>query len=363
MQEARTKLEIKTKTKNRIKIFGCILLSHISCLTSYSQDAHYSQFFFSPLTVNPGNTGVFNGDVRASTIYRMQWFSVTNPFKTFSVAVDAPVFKGRMRGNDFFAAGLNFTNDNQSTVALKTNSYNGLFSYTKFLGGKKSHYITVGYQLGFNMKTVALNSLKFDSQYDPNTGGYDAGFGVNEGGGAATQMFLDMATGLVWNFNSDRKFRSSLGFSLHHFTSPDVSINGKTDPLLPKYSFQWNAAYKMGTNSNAVLMPSLLFAKQGGSLLINGCTGIKYLLQERSHYTDFHGERCMTIGIYYRYRDAAFLNLRLDYEGFAFGVAYDINISGLTTASKSVGGLEFMLQYRGMFGFNQNAKRSSQRFL
>ena len=355
---------IKETIKIVKKLFFISTFAHLLISTSsFAQDPHYSQFFYSPLTVNPANTGVFNGDVRAATIYRMQWFTLTNPYKTISVTVDAPVFKNKMRGSDFFAAGINIMNDNQSAVNLITNSYNGLFSFTKFLGGKKVHYLTFGYEIGINTKSVALGSLKYDSQYDPNSGTYNPAFGIGEQGAGTSSAFMDMATGIVWNFNTDRKFRSALGFSLHHFTAPDVSINGGNDILLPKYAFQWNAAYKMGTNSNAVLQPALLVSKQGGSILINGGASVKYLLQERSHYTSFHNERCMTIGVFYRYRDAAFINLRLDFEGISFAVAYDINISGLTPVSKSVGGFEFMLQYRGMFGFNQNIKRSSERFM
>jgi type IX secretion system PorP/SprF family membrane protein len=356
-------MEITMKIRNlffvgTLHLGSCFM--HLAC--SYAQDPHFSQSIYSPLTINPANTGVFNGDIRASSIYRMQWFTITNPYKTASVAVDAPIFKKKMRGNDFFSAGINFINDAQGTVNLTTSSYNGLISYTKFLGGKKLHYITYGYEIGYNIKSVALGSIKYDSQYDPNSGTYNSAFGVNETSGGAA-AFLDMSTGLVWNFNSDRKFRSALGFSLHHFTAPDVSVIGRTDRLLPKYSFQWNVAYKLGTNSNAVLQPSLLVSKQGSSWLINGGTSVKYLLQERSRYTGFHGERSMAIGIFYRYLDAAYVNLRLDYEDFAFSVAYDINISGLTSVSKSVGGFEIMLQYRGVFGFTQNAKRSSDRFM
>ncbi len=328
----------------------------------FSQDAHYSQFFNSPLTINPANTGIFNGDVRVSTLYRMQWFTITNPFKTASIALDAPIFKKKMTGDDFISAGLNVVNDNQGSVNLVTNSYNGLFSYSKFLGGKKLHYLTFGYEMGYNIKSLSLGSIKYDSQYDPNTGGYSATHGISENyGGSAS--FLDMSTGIVWNFNSDRKLRNALGFALHHITSPNVSIIGRTDKLLRKYSFQWNMAYKLGYNSNAVLLPSLLVSKQGGTLLINGGTNIKYLLQERSKYTGYHSERSITLGAFYRYKDAAFLNLRLDYEDFAFAVAYDINISDLTPVSKSIGGFELMLQYRGMYGFNKNKKRSSIKFM
>ena len=212
------------------------------------------------------------------------------------------------------------------------------------------------------MKSVGLGSVKYDSQYDPNTGTYSSAYGFAEHSGGSVG-FLDMSTGLLWNFNSDRNFRSALGFSYHHFNKPNVSIVGGNDMLLPKYSFQWNAAYKLGTNSNAVLLPAALVARQGSSLLFNGGTSVKYLLQERSHYTDYHKERSMSIGLFYRLRDAMYINTRFDYEDISIAFAYDINISGLTPVSKSVGGFEFMLQYRGIYGKHQSSRRSSTEFI
>ena len=336
-------------------------LTMLGC-TAVAQDAHYSQFFYSPLTTNPANTGVFNGDIRAYTMYRMQWFTVTNPYKTFSLALDAPVFKNKMKGDDFFAAGIDFNNDNQSTVHLKTNSYNLLLSYTKFLGGRQHHNITLGYEVGYNTKSVVLGALKWDSQYDPNTGGYDplSMTGESLGGSAG---FLDMSTGLVWNFNTDHLFRSALGFSMHHFTRPNVSISGGDDKLQTKYSVQWNVNYRMDETSNTYLEPSIMASQQGSILLINGGLNVKYILQERSRYTHNQSDKAIHIGAFYRFRDALFLTCRLDYMDFSGAIAYDINISGLTPATGTVGGFELMLQYKTVFGKNKNAKRSSTRFM
>jgi type IX secretion system PorP/SprF family membrane protein len=328
----------------------------------YAQDPHFSQFFYAPLTTNPANTGVFNGDVRVATLYRMQWFTVTNPYKTASVSLDAPLFRSRMNRNDFFSGGFNVINDGHGSANITTSTYNALISYTKYLGGKKSNYLTFGYTAGYGMRTAGLDGLKYESQYDPNTGGYSSAYGINEQN-SGTTAFIDMSTGLLWSFSSDRKLRNSLGVSVHHLTAPNISILGRTDKLLRKYSFQWNAAYKLGNNSNAELLPAFLFAKQGNALLINAGANVKYLLQERSRYTNYHNERSMSVGLFYRFRDAAYLNLRLDFEDFAFAAAYDINISGLTPASRTIGGFEFMLQYRGAFGFKQNTKRASTQFL
>ncbi|MCW3085268.1 MAG: hypothetical protein JWP12_2634 [Bacteroidetes bacterium] len=342
------------------KLKFILLVLVAGTLNSFGQDRHYSQFYLAPLNANPGNTGVFNGDIRAYTMYRMQWFTVTNPYKTFTIAVDAPIFKKKMRRDDFFAAGLEVTNDNTGTPRLKTNTYNALISFTKFIGGRQHHQITLGYEIGYAIKSVTTGGLTWDSQYDGTS--YNPSYGVNEGGGGAAG-YLDMSTGIVWNFTTTHLFRSSLGFSFHHFTAPNVSIHGGSDRLIPKFGVQWNIAYKLSETSNTTLMPSLIAYQQGTSLLLNGGVNVKYVLEEHSRYTNNQTDKAVYFGVFYRFRDAAYVTFRYDYSYFSFGAAYDVNISGLTPASKSVGGFEINITYRGMFGKNLNAKRSSVRFM
>jgi len=342
------------------KIYTLLVLWIAAAAAAVAQDRHYSQFYLAPLNANPGNTGVFNGDIRAYTMYRMQWFTVTNPYKTFTVAVDGPIFKKKMRRDDFFAAGLEFTNDNVGSPRLKTNSYNALISFTKYIGGRQKHNITLGYEIGYAIKSVTTGGLTWDSQYDGIS--YNPGVGINEGGGGAAG-YIDMSTGIVWNFTTTHLFRSALGFSFHHFTAPNVSIHGGSDRLIPKFGVQWNIAYKLSETSNTTLLPSLIAYQQGTSILLNGGLNVKYVLEEHSHYTNFQTDKSVYFGVFYRFRDAAYVTIRYEYSYFSGGLAYDINISGLTPASKSVGGFELNLAYRGMFGKNLNTKRSSIRFM
>jgi type IX secretion system PorP/SprF family membrane protein len=341
-----------------IKIVVVILLA--ACTNAFAQDRHYSQFYLAPLNANPGNTGVFNGDIRAYTIYRMQWFTVTNPYKTFTIAVDGPIFKKKMRGDDFFAAGLEITSDNVGTSHLKTTPFNALISYTKFIGGRQKHNITLGYEIGYTLKSVSTGGLTWDSQYDGTN--YNAAYGVDEGGGGGTG-YLDMSTGLVWNFTTTHLFRSSLGFSFHHFTAPNNSIGGGSDRLLPKIGVQWNIGYKLSETSNTTLQPSIIAYQQGTSLHLNGGLNVKYVLQEHSRYTNNQQDKAFYIGVFYRLRDAAYVTVRYDYDAFSFSAAYDVNLSGLIPASKSVGGFEIAIQYRGILGQNKLAKKSSVRFM
>lgn len=342
------------------KLNSILVLIAAIVIHAAAQDRHYSQFYLAPLNANPGNTGVFNGDIRAYTMYRMQWFTVTNPYKTFTLGVDGPIFKKKMRRDDFFAAGLEVTNDNVGTPRLKTNAYNALISFTKYIGGRQKHNITLGYEIGYAIKSASTGGLTWDSQYDGVS--YNPSAGVDEGGGGAAG-YIDMSTGLVWNFTTTHLFRSALGFSFHHFTAPNVSVHGGSDRLLPKFGVQWNIGYKLSETSNTTLMPSLMAYQQGTSFLIDGGANVKYVLEEHSRYTNNQTDKAVYFGAFYRFRDAAYVTIRYEYSYFSGGLSYDINISGLTPASKSVGGFEINLTYRGMFGKNLNAKRSSVRFM
>lgn len=327
--------------------------------SALAQDFHYSQFYNSPLTCNPGNTGVFNGDIRVYTMYRMQWFTVTNPYKTFSIALDAPIFKKRMATDDFFAAGLIINRDNQSPARIRTNSYNGLISYTKYLGGTRKNDVTVGYEVGYAIKTASYGGATWDSQWDGTN--YNPGYGVNESGGGG-RGFFDMSAGVVWNYRNTHFLRSAMGFSIHHFTFPNVTIKGRRDRQLPQLAYHWNIHKKKSEGSNTTYEPSFMAALQGTSLLAIGGLNVKYVLEQGSRYTANQRDKAVHFGIFYRFRDAAFVTFGYDYIDFAFSVAYDINISGLIPASKSVGGFELRLQYKGFFK-NSTSKRGTQRFL
>jgi len=58
-----------------------------------SQDIHFSQYFNTPLIINPALTGVFGGDQRAMLAHRNQWASVASPYKTYGASFDTRLLK------------------------------------------------------------------------------------------------------------------------------------------------------------------------------------------------------------------------------------------------------------------------------
>src|SRR5438552_9727102 len=74
-------------------LFGLLLLKG-----AIAQDLHFSQFFNSPLTTNPANTGFIpDADYRIGANYRNQWSTIMSvPYKTMSIWGDAQVFRDRI---------------------------------------------------------------------------------------------------------------------------------------------------------------------------------------------------------------------------------------------------------------------------
>ena len=96
--------------KNTISRASLVAALALTFNSVQAQDIHFTQFTASPLIVNPAFTGAFSGQWRAAAIYRDQWRSVTSPFKTYAVSVDAPIIND-LSHDDNLAAGLQLYND------------------------------------------------------------------------------------------------------------------------------------------------------------------------------------------------------------------------------------------------------------
>src|ERR1700733_14483075 len=85
--------------QTRRKMVLVSLLSVTAVMNTCAQDLHFSQWFNSPLTTNPANTGFIpDADYRLGANYRNQWSSVmSEPYKTMSVWGDAQVFRNRIQ--------------------------------------------------------------------------------------------------------------------------------------------------------------------------------------------------------------------------------------------------------------------------
>jgi len=82
--------------KNLLTLLVCVAMAS----ASRAQDPNFSQFFASPLTLNPALTGKFDGSFRVAGNYRNQWPTINNAFVTKTVSVDFGIMKNRLADID-----------------------------------------------------------------------------------------------------------------------------------------------------------------------------------------------------------------------------------------------------------------------
>ena len=84
-----------------------LLLAFIVAISGVAkaQDPHFSQFFASPLTLNPAFTGKFDGSWRLAANHRDQWPSIPKAYVTTSASFDFPILKNSIPENDVFGVG------------------------------------------------------------------------------------------------------------------------------------------------------------------------------------------------------------------------------------------------------------------
>src|SRR3954464_9187364 len=100
-----------------MKFFLAILLLMVTA-NVIAQDPHFSQFFSSPLTLNPAFTGKFNGQVRAAANYRNQWPTINRAYETGTASVDFPILANHISSTDRWGLGFMLYSDKSAAGAF-----------------------------------------------------------------------------------------------------------------------------------------------------------------------------------------------------------------------------------------------------
>lgn len=317
-------------------LFRVTLLVVVTCLSSFvmhAQDPHFSQFYSSPMTLNPAMTGVFSGETRLAMTYRNQWRTVSTPFTTATVACDFQLLNGRI-GNDILGVGFMGLVDQSNNQGLKANFISFSAAYNKNIDQNGFHKIGVGFQSSWTTKKVDYGRFVFSRQFTPF--GFDPGLSTGEPINGFALSYLDVAAGFLYSGMNASESQWYVGGSYYHLNRPNEAIGMDQNRLSPRLSVhsgfnflftERNRLYLSGLYMNSMITEELLFGTVFETLIPN----IEY---ETSLYT----------GVYYRVNDAI-----IPYFGFGttkmqLGISYDINISSLKTATRSRGGFEISLQ-------------------
>ncbi|HSN62204.1 MAG TPA: PorP/SprF family type IX secretion system membrane protein [Ferruginibacter sp.] len=306
----------------------------------YAQDLHFSQFFNSPLTTNPANTGFIpDADYRLTAHYRNQWSSImTVPYKTMSISGDAQLFRDKLE-NGWLGAGAVVLSDVAGSGSLRSTKIYGSIAYHQMLGN--SSLLSAGFNLGWANKRIDPSGLKFPDQFDGKF--FDAnlpttGIPLNN-----NVSYFDMQVGMNYAYFPQENVYINAGYSLHHVNKPretfynDESVNG----IIPMRHIAFvNAILKV--HDKVIINPNAYFSMQSKSTEISGGLIANYNLAEA-------GEKQLIAGLYYRHKDAVIPMIGFEVNTLRFTFSYDATMSTLKNFNNYRGATEFTLVKKGFY--------------
>ncbi len=318
----------------RIYLFCFIFFQSLAGLC---QDIHFSQFYMSPLSLNPASTGLFDGDYRFAANYRGQWAAVPVPYITFSGSADMNLTGNRL-GKDKIGGGLFVYTDKAGDAGFGTTQFSPSVSFIKNIGKENTeHLLAIGIQPGMVQRVINFSRLRFDNQY--NGDAYDGNLPSGETFPYNSFSYFNLSAGLNWLYKPAERTTFNLGTGLFNLNNAKQSFFADDDIRLSRrFTFHGRAQFRLAEKMD--LMPGFMFLKQFNYTELAAGTSLKFLMDSRRGQS-----QAFYTGCWLRFSDAVILSAGYDYQNFNFGLSYDINISDLRPASNGRGGLEIAVIY------------------
>jgi type IX secretion system PorP/SprF family membrane protein len=301
---------------------------------SHAQDIHFSQFFEAPLWRNPSLAGIFTGDIRVQAVYRDQWNTITDAYKTTSLNAEIKMPLGK--NNDFVTAGMQLLYDRAGTTSWVSAHVLPSLNYHKSVSVERNQYLSLGFMGGWVQRRFDASKATTNSQYDNG--------GLGENFSKASYSYLDGSVGM--SFNSDFAYNSPnnyfIGAAYHHFTKPPGSFYNMGGARVPS-KWVFSAGVKFGVSDYAFMTVQADQSFQAG--FNESIGGALYGLKLGDDPDN--PAYIINAGAFLRWNDALIPVVKLDYHPFAVSLSYDVNISKLKPSSYGRGGFELSISYTG----------------
>ena len=313
------------------KLIFVIVLVISTVSLQAQQDAHYSQYMFNGLVINPAFAGSY-GTTSIAVFNRLQWVGMGENFNgtppsTQSVSYHAPI--------RYETAGLGFHIQNDRLGQEKRQSFIGSAAYRLYL---EDAVISFGMQGGFH--TYQLAPLNIDDKDDPR-------FANLKG-----SVLPDVGAGVF--YKSDKLY---VGLSIPHLMETKFNVNDFSATALRaslSRHYFLTSAYKVKLGDSWKVVPSILFKiAENAPMSLDGNVHI--------YFKDI-----VWAGGTYRFGDAYSLQFGTKISAISksfrddirLGYAFDLTSSSYRAFNK--GTHEIMLMYD--FGKNKTTKIRSTRF-
>jgi type IX secretion system PorP/SprF family membrane protein len=316
-----------------MKYYVLILFLIITFKTN-SQDIHFSQYFYSPLTLNPANAGNVEADWRFVNNYRNQWKSLSIPFRTIAVSFEHQWYIY----SEQLSYAINIINDKSGPIGLTVNKIFITLSYHKTIKQSNWHF---GLQGGMVFKNYSFENITFPTQFDMTTGYFNPQLNNFETNLVNNLNYPDFNIGISWD-KPMRLFHPEIGLSAYHLILPKESFNDDNHKLTIRHTLYGGVTIPI---KSFYFTPRIFQMRQRKATdLITG-SEVGYNIPNKTLLL----KRIFT-GIYFRNDfttafDASILMIGAQIKHWQLGFSYDINTSELAKATQRRGAFEVSVIY------------------
>lgn len=328
--------------------------------TSFAQDPHFSQYYASPMLLNPALVGS-KSEMKGIVNYRSQWATL-RAFSTTQLSLIYPVLienQNRRLGG----IGISILGDRAGEQKFMSSIYvTTAYSYNQPLGDDNA--LNVAVSASFIQKSLNVDKLIFGDQYIPgSTTPAQTSPGEDLSAIKSKVSYADFGSGLLWTYSPDAKMsgvNAFFGGSVLHFLEPNESFMGGKSKLPMRINV--HGGMKIFGLGNFDFAPNFLVMLQGGSTEINAGGYAIYNFAKDRRINNLLQNGGIVLGGWYRNKDAAIILIGLEHLNFSFGFSYDINISKLKEATNGNGAAEISLAFRKALGRRPNQNNPSPGF-
>ncbi len=301
-------------------LISCLLIG-LGCIALKAQDPIFSQFYATPMQVNPALTGS-SFVPRISMNYRNQWPALSNAYVTYSASYDQFFDKAKS------GLGMVILADVAGDGIYKTTKIAGSYAYN--LEFNRDFYLKAGFEVGITQITVDWDRLIFLDQIDPLRGPFDATGNPypsqEERPFNLSAYYGDFSAGFV---AYSKNYYG--GFSVKHVNAPNESLiaTRSTFGLVPlRMTIHGGTEISLRKSYNnrdngTFLSPNIMYVRQGEFQQLN--------VGAYANLESIFG------GVWYRHTfsnaDAAIFLIGTRYKMFKVGYSYDLTVSQLTNDS------------------------------
>jgi type IX secretion system PorP/SprF family membrane protein len=318
------------------------IIAFIAILTTGSakaQDPAFSQFFSSPLNVNPALTGNINGDWRVISNLRDQWVGPASPYRTGTISFDTKILQRKIPENSSIGIGGMMMLDQAMEGAIKSSYASLNTSYSIQLGADAGdHRLGMGIGLIYGNRRVDYTKLNFEEQF---TGyGFDTNLPTGEAALSQMKGYVSTSMGLLYSFTSTYS-NFDAGVSAFHLNKPKRTVlEDPKQSLAPRYVAHMN--FETFLNDYLVLNTNAVYQNQAGTSYYQAGAAIGYFLS-----TEGEENVILNAGMWYWSKNAVIPYVGMVYKNFQVGVSYDVTVSKLSEASIKPKTFEIALIIRG----------------